>query len=78
MSYRLQVLIPPSLDAQLRKAAQRAQISKGEWVRRVLNDAVRRPVGGKTASDPVARLASLNAPTADIDVMLAEIEAGRY
>jgi hypothetical protein len=27
--------------------------------------------------DPVARLASLNAPTADIEQMLAEIAAGR-
>ena len=31
-------------------------------------------VGG---ADPVGRLASLEAPTADIDQMLAEIEAGR-
>jgi hypothetical protein len=27
--------------------------------------------------DPLERLAALNAPTADIDQMLAEIEAGR-
>jgi hypothetical protein len=27
--------------------------------------------------DPLARLASLNAPTGDIEQMLAEIEAGR-
>ena len=27
--------------------------------------------------DPVARLASLNAPTADIEQMIAETEAGR-
>jgi len=29
------------------------------------------------AFDPVARLASLNAPTADIEQMIAETEAGR-
>lgn len=29
------------------------------------------------AGDPLARLASLGAPTGDIDQMLAEIEAGR-
>jgi hypothetical protein len=30
----VQVLIPENLDMQLRKAAQRNRISKGEWVRR--------------------------------------------
>jgi hypothetical protein len=33
MSHRLQVLIPPELDAKLAKAAQRGRVSKGEWVR---------------------------------------------
>ena len=35
-SIRLQVLIPPGLDARIRKAAQRSGVSKGEWVRRAL------------------------------------------
>jgi hypothetical protein len=77
MSYRLQVLIPPQLDAQLRKAAQRSRVSKGEWVRRVLQESLARPAKGAGASDPLARLASLCAPTADIERMLSEIEAGR-
>jgi hypothetical protein len=77
MSHRLQVLIPPELDAQLRKAAQRSRVSKGEWVRRVLQDSVRSPAKGKGSSDPLVRLESLGAPTADIEQMLAEIEAGR-
>jgi hypothetical protein len=77
-SHRLQVLISPELDAQLGKAAQRSRVSKGEWVRRALQDSLRRGEGkDKTYSDPLARLASLNAPTADIDQMLCEIEAGR-
>jgi metal-responsive CopG/Arc/MetJ family transcriptional regulator len=67
MSRRLQVLIPKELDMQLRKAAQRSRISKSEWVRRALRQSV----------DPVARLASLNAPTADIEQMLSEIWCGR-
>jgi len=29
------------------------------------------------ATDPLARLASLNAPTGDIEQMLSEVEAGR-
>ena len=76
MSYRLQVLIPPRLDARLRKAAQRQRVSKGEWVRRALESALR-DAGSRGGADPVARLAELNGPTAGIDRMLDEIEAGR-
>ena len=77
MSHRLQVLIPPELDAQLSKAAQRSRISKGEWVRRVLIEAVAKPSRGRNGSDPLTRLESLKGPTADIAGMLAEIDAGR-
>ena len=76
MSHRLQVLIPEDLDMQLRKAAQRNRVSKGEWVRRALRQSVIPAKTGK-ASDPVARLASLNAPTGNIEQMLSEIESGR-
>ena len=76
MSHRLQVLIPEELDRQLRKAVQRSRVSKGEWVRRALRQSVVAARMGRT-SDPVARLASLNAPTADIEQMLSEIESGR-
>ena len=72
MRHRLQVLIPEDLDARIRKAAARARVSKGEWVRRAVEEVLRTPV-----EDPVARLASLGAPTADLDQMLAEIEVGR-
>ena len=74
MSYRLQVLIPEGLERQVRKAAQRSRLSKGAWVRQAIEGALREP---RSAADPLARLASLGAPTADIDQMLAEIEAGR-
>ncbi|HET7292767.1 MAG TPA: antitoxin [Vicinamibacteria bacterium] len=73
-SSRLQVLIPPGLDGRVRKAAQRLGISKGEWVRRALESALKTDV---RAPDALARLSALAAPTADIDQMLAEIEAGR-
>ena len=77
MSHRLQVLIPPELDAQLRKAAQRSRMSKGEWVRRVLQESLRGPEKGHASSDPLVRLESLGAPTGDIDRMLSEIDSGR-
>ena len=72
MSHRLQVLIPEDLNARIRKAAARSRVSKGEWVRRAVEEVLR-----KSVEDPVARLASLGAPTADVEQMLAEIEAGR-
>ena len=78
MSHRLQVLIPEELDARIEKAARRSRTSKGAWVRLVIEDALtRRSAAGATENDLVGRLASLNAPTADIDDMIAEIESGR-
>jgi hypothetical protein len=68
------VLIPPGLEARIRKAAQRRSLSKGEWVRRALESALAEP---ERAADPLARLSALGAPTGDIIQMLAEIEAGR-
>ena len=74
MSIRLQVLIPEGLDARIRKAAQRSRLSKGAWVRGAIERAM---AEDRQAPDPLAKLASLGAPTGDIDQMLAEIEAGR-
>jgi hypothetical protein len=78
MSHRLQVLIPEDLDARITKAAQRNRTSKGAWVRQAIEAALERCSGlGPPVVDPLARLASLNAPTADIEGMIAEIESGR-
>jgi len=78
MSHRLQVLIPEQLDARVRKAAQRGRVSKGEWVRQAIERALReRDEPHAAGTDPVASLAALDAPTGDIDRILAEIEAGR-
>jgi metal-responsive CopG/Arc/MetJ family transcriptional regulator len=74
MSNRLQVLIPEQLDAELRKAASRRRISKGEWVRRAIDRALEEE---RSAGDPLAALAALEGPTGDVDQLLAEIEAGR-
>jgi hypothetical protein len=74
MSHRLQVLIPEGLDARLGKAAQRARVSKGQWVRLALEQALQQ---GLQSNDALSELDSLGAPSADIEQMLAEIEAGR-
>lgn len=77
MKRRLQVLIPDELDARLRGVAERNGMSKAEWVRRAIEDTLQRSREPQGASDALARLASLGAPTADIGQMLAEIGAGR-
>ena len=71
---RLQVLVADGLDSRIRKAAQRLGISKGEWVRRAIERSLQNDA---LARDPLQELASLGAPTGDIDQMLAEIDAGR-
>lgn len=74
MTHRLNVLIPEALNALVAEAARRGQISKAAWVRRAIEDALKRySTIVRQANDPLARLASLNAPTADIDYMIAEI-----
>ena len=78
MNKRLQVSIPEELDTLLSNAAQRSRVSKGEWVRRALQDALDRPSRvAELAGDPLARLAALGGPMAEIDELLAEIDAGR-
>jgi predicted transcriptional regulator len=74
MSHRLQVLVPKGLDARIRKAAERSRMSKGAWVRRAIERALTQ---APEEQDALEKLASLQAPTADIEQMLAEIEAGR-
>ena len=74
MSHRLQVLITQGLEARISKAAHRTRVSKGEWVRRAIHRSLDEP---QLVANPVARLEALLAPTADIQQMLAEIDAGR-
>ncbi len=72
MSHRLQVLIPEELDLALSQAAVRERVSKGEFVRSAIEAALSARIA---SADPIAQLASLNAPTADIEQMLAEIDS---
>jgi len=63
------VEIPPELEREIEKAAERARMSDDGWVRQSLD---------KTARvSAVERMTKLNAPTCDIEQMLAEIDAGR-
>ena len=77
MSHRLQVLIPEQLNQRIAKAAQRLGVSKGEWVRRALESALRPPMRVAEGGDPLVRLGALGAPTGELDKMLGQIDAGR-
>jgi hypothetical protein len=74
MSHRLQVLISEELEARIRKAAQRRRMSKGEWVRLAIEQALSERA---SLPDPLERLAALGAPTGDLEQILDEIQAGR-
>ena len=77
MSHRLQVLITEDLERRVAKAARREQVSKGEWVRRALEEALRPAAREAEGQDPLDQLGSLGAPTGDVGQMLADIDAGR-
>ena len=74
MSHRLQVLIPEELDTRLGQAAERKRLSKGAFVRSAIETALDAAL---SSQDPLDDLAALEAPTGDLDRMLAEIDEGR-
>jgi predicted DNA-binding protein len=77
MSTRLQVLIPPALELRIRKAAARTRVSKGEWVRRAIEQKLESEAESGDASAALDRLSALRGPTGDIESMLREIDRGR-
>jgi hypothetical protein len=72
--HRLQLLVAERLAADIRKAATRGRMSQGEWVRRAIMRALEEE---QMWGDPLEVLASLGAPTGDIEQMLMEIDRGR-
>lgn len=78
MSKRLQVILAEDEFEQLRAAAREQGMTVSEWVRQALRVAR----AGRSEGDPARKLAAVRAavrhefPTADIDVMLEEIERG--
>lgn len=78
MSQRLQVLLEDSEFAEIRRIARRHRMTVAEWVRQALRIARR----DEPASEPTRKLAVVREsargqyPTADITLMLTEIERG--
>jgi hypothetical protein len=78
MSKRLQVLLSDQEMSRLKEAAQKAQLSVGEWVRQAIRKNADgpspRPADEKLKA--VRRALSHSFPTANIDEMNREIEQG--
>jgi hypothetical protein len=78
MSKRLQVLLAEQEMSEIQRLAKREHLTVGEWVRRALREAR----ANRPATDPETKLkavrhaAKYSFPTADVELMLKEIERG--
>ena len=79
MAKRLQVLLDEEEYREIQAVARGHRLSVSEWVRQALRKArFDRPRATKEAKlRAIAEAGRHQYPTADIDTMLAEIEAGR-
>jgi hypothetical protein len=78
MSKRLQVLIEPKEYKTFQQLAKEVGLSLGEWVRQALRR-VASTTSRKSAEQKLAHIhkySQYNAPTGDIEQILAEIEKG--
>lgn len=78
MAKRLQVILQDPEYREVQRAARSRHMSIAEWVRQALAVASRQePLGNVSQKLEAIRAAARHSfPTADIDTMLAEIEAG--
>ena len=78
MSRRLQVLFDDEEYLEIQVAARRGRMTVAEWVRQALRRARHdHPVSVEAKLAAVAEAMRHEFPTADIEVMLREIEAGQ-
>ena len=78
MAKRLQVILQDLEYKEVQRAARSRRMSIAEWVRQALAVARRQePLGNVSQKLEAIRAAARHSfPTADIDTMLSEIEAG--
>jgi hypothetical protein len=78
MSKRLQIVIDDKEMREIERAARKRELTVSEWVRQSLRAArLGQPSGDTAKKLQVVRAAAKHTfPTADIDQMLGEIEAG--
>jgi hypothetical protein len=78
MSKRLQVILDDEELLEIQRIAELKQMTVAEWVRQTLRAARK----GESTGDPTSKLAAIRAaarhsfPTADVDEMMGQIEAG--
>ena len=78
MAKRVQVVLEDDEYQAIKAAAEARRITVAEWVlQTVRRHKVNPPKTPKEKLRAIKRASQLNHPTADIDVMLQEIEAGR-
>ena len=65
-----------SLYDRLREAASRSSVDPAVWVREAIEERLEREVR-RSYEDALEAMGKLDAPTADIDDMIAEIASGR-
>ena len=78
MAKRLQVILQDPDYREIQRAARARRMTIAEWVRQALISARRQEPSGTVAQKLAAirAAAKYSFPTADIDTMLAEIDAG--
>jgi len=78
MAKRLQVILQDPVYREIQRMARSRHMSIAEWVRQALDMARRREPRHETSKKLAVIRAAVqhNGPTADIEVMLAEIERG--
>lgn len=78
MAKRLQVILQDPEYREIQRAARSQRMSLAEWVRRALVQARRQQPDTHSSKklEAIARAVQHEFPTADIEHMLAEIEAG--
>ena len=74
--HRLQVSVSESLYDRIQEAAGRSDVPMAVWVREAIEERLEREFRG-TSEEALEALRKLDAATADIDDMLAEIASGR-
>ena len=78
MSKRLQVILDGEELLEIQRIAEAKQMTVAEWVRQTLRAARR----GESRGDPAHKLAAIRTasrnsfPTADVDEMMEQIQAG--
>lgn len=78
MSKRLQVLVPETEWAEIKRLARREKVTVGEWVRQAISHArsARPEKDPQTKLIAVRKAVTYSFPTADVEQMNAEIQRG--